>query len=340
MNTITPIQPNAQPPSVHAGLTPRESFEQQLRIDQVVRATVSEGGQERVWLNIGRQRFLAETEIPLRTGAGLTLVVSKLVPRLEFQILSDPLAGRIRQNLHLLEVPWGLDGLSVQLAGPGTTRESQAVWARFLGLQGALTERASGGSVLAEIFAALGMDYEARLARGDAEAVPPTLKMMLEGAGAAWHGEKEAAPERLEHFSSLFELWQLVRLKQSQESVEFWPLLLPWIEQGFLRAEKGETGGREGEAPGERPWRITLNLQLRQLGALQIDFLWERSGLFLRFQCESAEKANLLSASQEELRNIVSALPVESVAFSVGAQPPAAVLARLIGSEGIVDEMV
>jgi len=341
MTTITPIQPNIQPlPVQQAGYTPRESQEQQLRVDQVVRATVTEGGDERIRLNIGRQSYLAETEIPLRTGLGLTLLVNKVSPRLEFQILTDPLGERIRQNLHLLEVPWSFEGLAASAAGSESSPDIRVAWERFLALQGALTDGGGGTGALAEMLASLGIDYEARLAAGDTAGIAAVLKKLLEETRQASKGS-ESSGEKIDQFSGLFELWQLVRLKQSQQSVEFWPLVLPWVEQGFILAERGD-GGDQQNAAGEaaRSWRVTVHLQLPQLGTMQIDFLWEHPGLYLRFQCANKEQVRLLSGSQDELRGFVTSLPLEGVAFSLGAQEPAMVLARLLGGEGVVDERV
>jgi len=337
MSTITPIQPNIQPAPVQAGFTPRESLEQQLRIDQVVRATVSEGGEERVWLNIGRQRVLAETEIPLRTGLGLTLLVSKTIPRLEFQILSDPLGGLLKQNLHLLEIPWSLEGLAAEAADSEASPDNRLALGRFLALQEGLTGK-GGGEALAKMLAGLGIDYEARLAQGDTVGISTVLKKLLEEHRKL--GSGGGVGDKIEQFSGLLELWQLVRLKQSQQSIEFWPLVLPWVEQGFLLAERGEGGGPDAAGEEVRPWIITLHLQLPQLGPMQIDFLWEHSGLYLRFQCASQEQVRLLSGHQDELRSLVTSLPLEGVAFAVGAQAPATILARLMGGEGIVDERI
>lgn len=339
MTTIAPITPNLPQMAVQPEPTPRESREQQLRIDQVVRATVSEGGQARVWLNIGRQRFLAETEIPLQTGHNLTLQVSKTSPRLEFKVLNDPLGERIRQALHLLKDSWSLAELGRELSRPETAGAgSREAWVGFLALQSKALQDPAGG--LVRLLARFGMDYEALLAQGEIGGALSTLKKLLED------GRKEAGnPEgglgnKLEHFSSLFELWQLIRLKLSQQAVEFWPLPLPGTEQGFLVAERGEgDGSGEGDG-GERPWRITVHLQLPGLGPLQIDFLRESSGLLLRFQCASPDQARLLAENEEELQRSVAALPLESVVFAVGAPAPATALVQLLAGDGVFDARV
>ncbi|MCF6289684.1 MAG: hypothetical protein L3J03_01580 [Desulfobacterales bacterium] len=340
MSTITPITPNIPLPAAQAGFTPRESREQQLRVDQVVRATVSEGGHERVWLNIGRQRFLAKTEIPLKTGMNLTLLVSRTSPRLEFQVLADPLDSRIRQKLHLLEGPWSLDGLSALMSDPEVSSPgSREVWARFLELRGAADQAVAGE--LARLSARLGLDYEALLAQGQAAGAATTLKRLLEDARKSGNRpEKESSCEKIESFSGLFELWQLIRLKLAQRSVEFQPLPLPRIEQGFLLAERGEGAVPDDKGKDERSWRVTVHLQMSGIGPLQVDFLWERSGLFLRFHCATQAQASFLSGRRAELGRSVTALPLKGAAFSVGAPAPATVLAQLLAGDGVLDERV
>ena len=339
MSTITPITPNIPLPAAQAGFTPRESREQQLRIDQVVRATVSEGGHERVWLNIGNQRFLAKTEIPLKTGLNLTLLVSRTSPRLEFQVLMDPLDSRIRQKLHLLEGPWSLDELSALMSDPELSSPGRReVWARFLELQGAAAQAATGD--LARLSARLGLDYEALLAQGQAAGAATTLKRLLEDARKSGSKPEESTCEKIEPFSGLFELWQLIRLKLAQQSVEFWPLPLPRVEQGLMLAERGEGAVPDDGGEDERSWRVTVHLQLSGLEPLQVDFLWERSGLFLRFYCATPAQARFLSERQAELRRFVTALPLKGAAFCVGALAPATVLAQLLAGDGVLDERV
>lgn len=340
MTTIAPISPNIPPPPAQAGLTPRESREQQLRVDQIVRATVSEGGQERVWLNIGSQRYLAETEIPLKTGVSLALLVSKTAPRLEFRVISDEMGGRIRQYLHLLEGPWSLAKLVSPLAeATKSSPESLEAWRQLLALQGDVAE-GRGADGLARYLARLGLDYETRLGQGEGSALAATLKKVLEEARKSGPGTEGRDGTAIEEFAGLFELWQLVRAKLAQQAVEFWPLPLPQVEQGFLLAERLEDSGAEGEGADEPSWRLTLHLQLPGLGPLQIDFLWERARLFLRFHCASPVQAARLAERQDELRRSVSAIPLEGVAFGVGAREPATVLARRLAGDGVLDERV
>ena len=126
----------------------------------------------------------------------------------------------------------------------------------------------------------------------------------------------------------------------SQQSVEFWPLPLPDIEQGFMVAERGE-GEDDDEGGGEtRPWRISVNLELSALGSLQIDFLKEREGLFLRFQCAGSDKAGLLAEGERELQDSVSAIPLEGVSYVTGVEPTATRLVKLLAGDGVLDARV
>ena len=80
-----------------------------LRLDQVVRATVVEGGLDKAILELNHQYYRAQTEKELQVGQQLKLQVSQLQPRLEFRVLNDSLNNRLAQLLPLLTRPydWG-----------------------------------------------------------------------------------------------------------------------------------------------------------------------------------------------------------------------------------------
>ena len=340
MTSITPIIPNLPQTAVQPEPNPRESREQQLRIDQIVRATVSEGGHERVWLNIGQQRFLAETGVPLQTGANLTLQVSQTTPRLEFMVVSDPLGDRIMHTLHLLKDSWSFKELAVSLSRPEVAGVgNREAWIGINKLMSdALSRSAEGG--LVRLLTGLGLDYEALIARSEIGGAVSTLKRLLEEGRSGSDSLDKVLADKLEQHAGLFELWQLIRLKLSRQAVEFWPLPLPGTEQAFLVAERGEGDGSDEGGGGERSWRITVHLQLPGLGPLQIDFLRESSGLLLRFQCASPDQARLLAENEEELQRSVAALPLESVVFAVGAPAPATALVQLLAGDGVFDARV
>lgn len=96
----------------------REGRELELRPEQVVRASVVEGGQEKVLLDMGQQRILAESRVPLRTGQTLNLQVLQTAPQLQLRLLDTPLNERIGHALHLLSGKFDVLSLLTQLS-PG-----------------------------------------------------------------------------------------------------------------------------------------------------------------------------------------------------------------------------
>ncbi len=115
MTLINPTAPIV-PVSISAALAPnREGREQELRPEQVVRASVAEGGRERVLLDMGHQRVWAETRVPLRTGQSLNLQVLQTTPRLELKLLNAPLKERIGHALHVLSGKFDVLSLLAQL---------------------------------------------------------------------------------------------------------------------------------------------------------------------------------------------------------------------------------
>jgi hypothetical protein len=80
-----------------------------LRIDQIIRATVVEGGLDKAILEMNHQHFRAQSEKELQVGQQLKLQVLQTQPRLEFKVLNEPVNDRLAQLLPLLTRPynWG-----------------------------------------------------------------------------------------------------------------------------------------------------------------------------------------------------------------------------------------
>lgn len=80
-----------------------------LRLDQVVQATVVEGGLDKAILEMNHQFYRAQTDKELQVGQQLRLQVLQTQPKLEFRVLNDPLKDRLAQLLPLLTraYDWG-----------------------------------------------------------------------------------------------------------------------------------------------------------------------------------------------------------------------------------------
>ena len=110
MTIVNPISTSnlvAQAQTAHPVATEEKQID--LRPEQIVRATVVEGGLDKALLEMNHQQLRAQSDIELQVGQNLTLQVLRTHPQLEFRILNDPLAGRLNQLLPLLSssYDWG-----------------------------------------------------------------------------------------------------------------------------------------------------------------------------------------------------------------------------------------
>ncbi len=112
------VQPTSQP------LQTSELRQLDLRLEQIVRATVVEGGLDKAVLEMNHRQYRAEADKQLQVGQQLKLQVMQVQPRLEFRVLNDPLADRLAALLPLLtrSYDWArlLDGLP---STPGADRQ-------------------------------------------------------------------------------------------------------------------------------------------------------------------------------------------------------------------------
>ena len=323
---ITPVIPT----NAYAG-TREERQHQELQLHQIIRATVAEGGADRVLLEMGQQKVPAQTSLPLKTGQSLELQVVALNPQLQLQVVTDPLTARLGQALHLLGGKWEfVPPLRALLSGGGiegeelspATREALQVW---LGLQGEVVEKQQP-EALRQLLLRLGLDLEAQLARREGTG-EGTLKAALLEVLASSSGEGRQLATQL---VQTLELFQLAQVRLDQQGALLLPLPLPFLEQGFLVAE----GGGEGADGKAEPQRLALHLALQGLGDLRVDFYHSEEGLLLRFACEGREQADFLAGFQGELRTALEQLPLTAISFTTGVESPDKSLIRRLLPEG------
>lgn len=324
LTTITPVIPA----NAYAG-TREERQHQELQLHQIIRATVAEGGQDRVLLEMGQQKVPAQTSLPLKAGQSLELQVVALTPQLQLQVVTDPLTARLGQVLHLLGGKWEfVPPLRALLAGAegeelsSASREALQVW---LGLQGEVVEKQEPAA-LRNLLLRLGLDLEAVLARqegtGEGTLKAALLEVLAKGGG---EGREHAA-----QLVQTLELFQLAQVRLDQQGALLLPLPLPFLEQGFLVAE----GGGEGAEGQTEPRRLALHLALQGLGDLRVDFYHSEEGLLLRFACEGREQADFLAGFQGELRSALEQLPLTGLSFTTGVESPDKALIRRLLPEG------
>jgi len=75
MNVINPSAAIVPINATADNFQSREERQYQLPLNQIVRATVSEGGFDRAMLEMANRRIPVETKVPLQTGQKLDLLV-------------------------------------------------------------------------------------------------------------------------------------------------------------------------------------------------------------------------------------------------------------------------
>lgn len=342
MSTIAPVQPVMPAPSVSPQPTvPPEARFQDLRLEQVVRATVAEGGREQVLLDLGQQRLRAETQVPLRTGQTLDLKVKALSPRLELRLVDDILGERLNRSLHLLSGKWDLvPPLRELMEGGNPLFERLSPGARvgleiWMAIQGFSYEKPDP-VLFRHLARRFGLDLEARFARGEKQDGAETLKGALMEVARKLD---DPAGETAEHVGRLLqslELFQLCQVRLSEAGLSLLPLPLPWLEQGYLLADDP----RETDPEGDVPFRLSLHLSLQGLGNVRVDFLHDRQGLYLRVAGESREKSGFIASFQQELREALGS-DLQGLVFTEGADGPAPSLIRRVAEKsGMLDTRV
>lgn len=325
MSVINPLAAIVQMAPTSAFHPPREGREHDLRVHQIVRGTVAEGGQERVLLELGNRRLWAETGLPLQSGQVLTLRVMSLTPQLELKLVEDPLAERLGRLLHLIGEKWDVATVLRSLLVTGAAPSPFATGLRpaldqFLQVLQTSPEALTGGSL---------RDLLRILGPGGAKDEIVSLRELLLATQAQLlgvHDDKAEAVARLLQQLELTLLCQ-ARLAQSGQTLHFLPL--PFVETGYLIADQG-SAAPESKAPAT----LSLHLTLSGLGDLQIDFLHEAPGVFLRFSCSSPETMAFLSDFHEELRTGLGDLPLRGLAFVTGAENPVQALLRRLLPDG------
>lgn len=340
MSVINPLAAIVPVAPASAWQPPREGREHDLRLEQIVRASVTEGGQERVLLEMGQRRFWAETATPLKTGQTLNLQVMATAPRLALKVVEDPLANRLGRLLPLLGSPWDLTGGLADLVAGTLPAErpdngGRSVLGQVLNLLETAPESLPG-ALLRSFLRRLVPSPAAAGDAEDAESVHAFREALL-----AAHRQLAAAQDpRAEDVSRLLqqaELALLCHARLAQNGLDFVPLPLPYLESGYLIAERRNPGGEE-----EAHASLSLHLTLSGLGDLRIDFLREAQGLFLRFCCSAPETMAFMAGFHTELKESFQALPLRGVAFVGGAESPVQALIRRLfpDREGVLNTRV
>jgi hypothetical protein len=337
MLTVRPVLTPAQ------AAAPAEGRQYDLQAGQLINATVAEGGHSEVLLDLDRQRLRAQTQTPLQTGQKLRLLVVENKPQLILRLFQDNLLERLTHTVHLLEGKCELASALQQLAKNQGTEKLLPEKALtklldfFAPFRAASPENLSGKE-LQLLARHLGLTLEADLARGSSAVEPANLKSLLLSAEQTDNNLKSEASEKAEQVLQKLELFQLCNLRLARQGASLLPLPLPFLDNGYLVAERDAANDQEPQTAK----KISLYLSLQGLGDLRIDLLQENEGLFVRFTCDHGEKTRFLAEQEPELQSMLTALPLRGASYGSdqGALPTDLIRRILADGDGLLNAKV
>jgi len=352
---------SAPPPPVLSVAVPAEismrhgTESQSLKLAQyqIVRASVAEGGMDKVVMNVGRHKFSADTEVPLKTGQELNLQVMATKPRIHLRIMEAAelkhlfrLLNSMGDNVKLAPLLRTLQGLAGAHANNGQAlpagmgrgglqlpESMTAVLSQLARLFQANPGQVKGED-LAGLWQKLGLNLEALLAAGRDSEAQAGLKSVLFKA-APQLDQQGIFPDGLDKVMEQLNLFQLCRHRLAQESIFFLPLPFAFLEQGYMLAEREGGSGEEGEGEAKEPaWKMTLHLKLSVLGSLEIKLLFEDEALRLRVLCDSKGKAEMISRAMPRLADRLTTVSLKGYSVDAGAEEPVASLVKRLVPDG------
>lgn len=326
MDTITPLTSITSIGSSTSQNRGRSQEQQTAGQGQFLKALVLESkGNNRFVLDIGGTRQPVTSEAALSPGQTLRLQVVGTEPQIELRIVANPMNQLQGRSLTLLGKNIDLAGLfqALQQQSPPpletVSPTSRSILESFYSLQQNSIAGKDGGGILKQLVDNLGLNLEQLLARGDKNSAVLTLKAALLDIAHNFSTAGSIADTTNKILTTL-ELFQLAQLQAANDTQLIFPLPLPFIEQGYLIIEQGDKDSDPNNASPES--RFSLHLTVSDLGHLQIDFLRNPEGLFIRFRAGDQEKADFIEANSGDLKKAISDVPLISISFSGDAPDP------------------
>ena len=323
-------------PAVQTAPAPNEGHILDLRPNQVVQATVVQGGLDKAELELGRHRFSALTKVPLTTGQNIKAQVVATQPHIELRLMDQGALMRMFAGLSRLRESFDL-GQVLSRAALSRAFEGQP-WGQSLRqalIQAARSWPADGsrmsGNLLASLINLLGLDAERQVMDSNPDQAAARLKSALL-AMSRDQGQDQDVRQRAERLVSHLELFQLCRVRLWEQGLNWLPLPLPFLEQGYLVWERGQDKGRESEDEQGRSLRMVL--QMSRLGDLDVRLQQVPQGLRVGVACGSRETAAFLGEAKDALVQSVTALPIVECSVTLGAEDPSTTLLDLAVADG------
>lgn len=188
-----------------------------------------------------------------------------------------------------------------------------------------------GGLLLKTLIDNLGLKLESLVAKGDTKAATQTLKAALLEIAQQFQSSKTIA-ETTNRMLSTLEAFQRAQLQLEGDKQLIFPIPVPFVEQGYLIIE--DQTGKQEDGDEDAGLNFALHLTMKELGNIRIDFHSNSEGLFLRFNCDSSEKAEFVSEYQEDLKKAITTTQLLGLSFSDEAGDPASELIKRLMPKG------
>jgi hypothetical protein len=135
---------------------------------------------------------------------------------------------------------------------------------------------------------------------------------------------QQKSAEDLREPLNRIELFQLCKARFSEAQLQFLPLPMVGLNDGYLVAGRQETAEQERSAQNQKEEvRVSLSLRLSSLGSMRVDLnLLPDQGLVVRLACEDRRKMEYLKGCEGELAAVLSQLQLRQVYYSADAQHP------------------
>ncbi len=302
---------------------------------------ISAVGDNKFILDIGADRILAQADsVTLTPGQSLQLQVTTTNPQLELKIVTAPLQHYLGRTLTFIDQTLNLTSLFQAIQQPPNpaieilSPSSRQVLADFFTLQQSPLTGKDGGETLRQIIDTIGLQMEAKLGRGIKEDNAGSLKSaILETLHLFENSEQIKEPGKT--LLSTIESFQLSQVRLEQDKTLILPLPLPWLDQGYLLIDEKQGEGQEGYEQ-KKQMHFSLHLALTGLGNILIDFLQADEGLWMRFNCDSAEKADFVGQFSDDLKQQLAdiPLPLQGLSFAATANSPSNDLIRRLVPSG------
>ena len=313
---------------------------QQMLEGQTMHALVIKAaGENKFILNIGANRILAQSDsVNLTPGQSLQLQVTATTPLLELKIISAPFQQHLGQSLTFIGQNLDLSSLLGTLQQPPNpgietlTTASRQILENFFTLQQMPLQGKEGGEVLRQMIDTLGLQMEAKLGKGLQDEGMNSLKSaLLEVIHLFKESEKiEGAAKTL---VATIESFQLSQLRLDQDKTLIIPLPFPFLDQGYLLIDQKQEQETEDHKR-KKQLHFSLHLALSGLGNIQIEFVQTEEGLWMRFNCDSQEKADFVGQFSDDLKQQLADTPLQGLSFSGTAKAPDTDLVRRLVPAG------